>query len=277
LSRPYLSDDELRAIAAGLRVDIVEMVVRANSGHIDSSLSVVDLLTVLYFDVMNVRPADPDWPGRDRLVLSKGHAAPALYAVLARRGFFDAEELSTLRQPGSRLQGHPRLGAPGVDAPSGSLGQGLAVGAGMALAAAKVLGRPGRRVFVVLSDGELDEGETWEAIMFAGDAGLSNLTAVVDHNGLQYTGRVRPMLGAAELAGKLASFGWTAVEVDGHAIADLRGALRGGGDRGPVAVIARTVKGKGVSYMENSGDWHGRVPGADLARRALAELRAGAG
>jgi transketolase len=267
------SDDELRALAASLRVDIVEMVVRAGSGHIDSSLSVVDILTVLYFAVMDVRPADPRWPDRDRLVLSKGHAAPALYAVLARRGFFAREELRTLRQPGSHLQGHPRLDTPGVDAPSGSLGQGLAIGAGMALAA-NVQGRPRRRTYVVLSDGELDEGETWEAVMFAGDRGLANLTAVVDHNGLQYTGPSRAMLNSDALATKLSGFGWHAVVVDGHAVADLRGAFASDGDR-PVAVVARTVKGKGVPFMENRREWHGKVPDAAQAQQALRELRSG--
>jgi transketolase len=268
VARLSTSDDQLSVLAASLRIDVVEMVVRANTGHIDSSLSVIDILTVLYFAVMDVRPDEPDWPGRDRLVLSKGHAAPALYAVLAARGFFDRAELETLRQPGSRLQGHPRTGTPGVDAPSGSLGQGLAIGAGLALA-----GRSSFRSFVVLSDGELDEGETWEAVMFAGTTRLANLTAIIDHNGLQYTGPTRRMLSPANLVAKLTAFGWSAMDVDGHDPAALRAALSATDGPGPRAVVARTVKGKGVSFMQNRQEWHGKVPDAQQATEALRELR----
>ena len=265
-----MTNDMLRQLAAELRVDVFRMIMQAGSGHIDSSFSVLDIITTLYFAVMNIRPADPGWHGRDRLVLSKGHAAPALYAALARAGYFPREDLRRLRQPGSHLQGHPRTATPGVDAPSGSLGQGLSIAVGMALALAL---EPGRhpRVFAVLSDGELDEGQTWEAIAFAGELKPENLVAIIDHNGRQYSTRSKPAFAPGALADKLIRFGWDAEEIDGHSIPVLRDQLSRDQLR-PRAIVARTVKGRGVSFMEDTQDWHGKIPDVAAGERALAEL-----
>jgi transketolase len=266
------TDAALQLIAARLRLDVFRMVTQAGSGHIDSSFSVIDILTTLYFAVMRTRPAEPHWPDRDRLVLSKGHAAPALYTALAFAGFFPRDELWHLRQPGSHLQGHPRTATPGVDAPSGSLGQGLSVAVGMALGLGMRPGPSRRRVFAVLSDGELDEGQTWEAITFAGHQRLDNLFAIIDHNNRQYSTRSKPMFAPEALAEKLIQFGWDARVIDGHSIPALREQLSLCQPR-PRALVARTVKGRGVSFMEDTQHWHGKVPDAAQAERALAELR----
>lgn len=266
-----LSNHDLYGISAALRLDVFDMIIRAKSGHIDSSLSVIDILTTLYFAVMRVKPCDPAWPDRDRLILSKGHAAPALYSVLARLGFFPREDLWTLRQPGSHLQGHPRLSTPGIDSPSGSLGQGLSVATGMAFASQTLHTAPNSRVFAVLSDGELDEGQTWEALALAGSCGLSRLTAIVDHNGRQYAGLIRDSSSIERLVPRLASLGWDVVVVDGHSFGQLQEALPRQGSR-PLAVLARTIKGKGVSFMEDTLEWHGKIPTADQARQARIEL-----
>lgn len=265
-----IADDMLQELAAELRLDVFRMVMQAGSGHIDSSFSVLDIITTLYFAVMNIRPAEPAWPGRDRLVLSKGHAAPALYAALARAGFFPRADLRGLRQPGSHLQGHPRTATPGVDAPSGSLGQGLSIAVGMALALALEPG-PRPRVFAVLSDGELDEGQTWEAVTFAGEQGPDNLVAIIDHNGRQYSTRSKQTFAPEALADKLIRFGWDADVVDGHSIPALREQLSRRHPR-PRALVAQTVKGRGVSFMEDTQDWHGKVPDAVTGELALAEL-----
>jgi transketolase len=257
--------------ARDMRVEILNMVFHANSGHIDSSFSIVEILTALYGAILRVRPDQPDWPERDRLVLSKGHAAPALYAALSMRGFFARSELGTLRTETSVLQGHPRLSAPGVDAPTGSLGQGLSLAAGMSYAARNLGRSPDARVFAILSDGELNEGQTWEAIMFAGHQRLSGLCMIIDLNGLQYSGATKDVLRIPGLVTAIEAFGWDVTEVDGHSIPQLTETLARTSPA-PLAVVAHTIKGKGVSFLENDLKWHGKVPSRDEYLLALGEL-----
>jgi transketolase len=259
--------------ARQMRIDILDMVFRASSGHIDSSFSIVEILTALYGSVLRVRPSEPNWPQRDRLVLSKGHAAPALYAALSLRGFFARAELWSLRTSASPLQGHPRLSTPGVDAPTGSLGQGLSIAAGMAYAAERLRRYAATRVFAVLSDGELNEGQTWEAIMFAGHQKLASLYMIIDLNGLQYSGTTTEVLNITDLLSAIKAFGWAVMEADGHSIAQLRESLQECAEA-PKAIIARTIKGKGVSFFENNLAWHGKVPTRAEYLSARAELTA---
>ncbi|NPV29147.1 MAG: transketolase [Firmicutes bacterium] len=266
---------ELEAKARTLRVNLIRMLAEAGSGHPGGSLSAVEIVTALYFHVMRLKPLEPDWPDRDRFILSKGHAAPLLYAALAERGFFPPEELLTLRKLGSRLQGHPDLRKlPGVEASTGSLGQGLSIGLGIALAG-KLDGR-GYRVYVLLGDGECQEGQVWEAAMAAAHYRADNLTAILDYNGLQIDGPVAQVLSPLPFAEKWEAFGWAVREVDGHDFASLLDAFAwAAGVRGrPSLILARTVKGKGVSFMENRVDWHGTAPNREQAARALAELGA---
>ena len=258
-----------------MRVDIVRMIAEAGSGHPGGSLSCADILTALYFGgVMDHRPDDPEWEGRDRFILAKGHAAPALYAALALAGYIPEDELATLRKLGSRLQGHPDSNqVPGVEVSTGSLGQGLSIAAGAA-AGLKLDGKP-QCVFALLGDGECQEGQVWEAAMFAAHRKLDNLVAIVDRNGLQIDGSTEDVCAPGDLAAKFEAFGWDAREVDGHDIAALVEALcaakaeRGGK---PHAFIAHTVKGKGVSFMEGQAGWHGKAPNADQLAQALADL-----
>lgn len=264
---------ELTALAQRMRRHILEMIAGAGSGHPGGSLSSVELVTALYFAVMRLDPGRPDWPERDRFVLSKGHAAPVLYAALAERGFFPVEELTTLRRLGSRLQGHPDMTkTPGVDASTGSLGQGLSIALGMALAA-RLDGSP-RKVYCLLGDGELQEGQVWEAAMAAAHYQLDNLIACVDYNGVQLDGPLAEIMSVQPLAAKWQAFGWRAVEIDGHDMAAVLAALEGAREtRGvPSVIIARTVKGKGVSFMEGSHKWHGVAPDRDQLATALAEV-----
>ncbi len=266
--------EQLRRTAGQLRLTVVEMIHGAGSGHTGGSLSCAEILTVLYDEVMRIRPAEPDWPDRDRLVLSKGHAAPALYATLARKGYFPADRLATLRQIGSPLQGHPSMrDTPGVDVSTGSLGMGLSVGVGMALA-----GRAGGRdyrVFVLCGDGELDEGQNWEALMSAAKWDLWNLVPIIDRNGVQLDGRTDEIMPLGAVESKLAAFGWHFVRCDGHDAGSLLEAIEAAiGWEGPAAVVARTVKGKGVSFMEGRAAWHGRPIGDAEYEQAMAELRA---
>lgn len=255
-----LSIEQFRSLAAELRMDVLDMVHGAGTGHVDSSFSVIEVLVTLYFDVLRLDGKRPDWPDRDRVVLSKGHAAPALYACLARRGYFDGSDLRSLRQLGSHLQGHPKVSTPGVDVPTGSLGQGLSLATGMAYAAWLEGRNDARwRVVAVLSDGELNEGQTWEAIMLAGHLGLSNLTMVVDRNGLQYTGPTKEVLAIQGAPAAMEALGWSVRRADGHSYVSLRHELLHEADR-PVAILADTVKGKGVSFMEHDLAWHGRAP-----------------
>ena len=269
-----MTDQELAKIANEVRRGIVTGVHAAKSGHPGGSLGAADIMTYLYFEEMDVDPANPSRAGRDRFVLSKGHCAPALYAVLAERGFFPKEELETLRHIGSRLQGHPNMNdTPGVDMSTGSLGQGVSAAVGMALAA-KHWG-DSYRVYTLLGDGECEEGQVWEAAMFAGNHDMDNLVAIVDHNGLQIDGSIDEVNSAMPLADKFRAFKWHVIELaDGNDMAQIAAAFaeaRKVSDS-PVAIIAETVKGKGVSFMENQVGWHGKAPNDEQFEQAMAEL-----
>ena len=268
-----MKNEELAKHAAHVRQNIVKMLTDAKSGHPGGSLSVTDILTVLYFETMNVDAADPHDAGRDRLVLSKGHAAPALYAVLAEKGYFSEEELWRLRKCGAMLQGHPDMKhTPGVDMSTGSLGQGLSAANGMALAAK--IDKAGWRVYVVCGDGEIQEGQIWEAAMSAAHYRLDNITAFIDHNKLQIDGTNDEVMSVMPIAEKFRAFGWNVVEIDGHDYDAVRGALaiaRTTKGR-PTAIIAETIKGKGVSFMENQVGWHGKAPSAEQCAAAVKEL-----
>jgi transketolase len=268
-----------------MRRDIVEMTAAAGSGHPGGSLSAVEIVATLYGAVMRHDPARPDWPDRDRFVLSKGHAAPVLYAALAENGYFPREQVLTLRKLGSKLQGHPDMRkTPGVEVSTGSLGQGLALANGMALAL-RLDGREtpesdgdagGPTVFCLLGDGEIEEGEVWEAAMAAAHWRLSNVVAIVDLNGLQIDGPTCEVMDLGNVADKFAAFGWTVITCDGHSLEELLvafGAAKAAD--GPAVIVARTMKGRGVSFMENLCDWHGKAPNADECARALAELSEG--
>jgi transketolase len=264
----------LRALANKLRFQIVTMTARAKSSHVGGGLSTADILAVLYGDILRVDPDQPTWPARDRFVLSKGHACAGLYAALAERGFLTQADLETFYTDGGRLAGHAtHTGVPGVECSTGSLGHGLPIACGMALAAQA---EPHQfRVFALLSDGECDEGSVWEAALFAGHHRLDNLTVIVDYNRIQSMGRTDEVLSLDPLADKWKSFGWETIEVDGHDITALHGALSSlpAASGRPTCVIAHTTKGKGVSFMENSLLWHYRSPAGDELSAALAELR----
>ncbi len=272
----------VREKAAQMRADIVEMIAEAGSGHPGGSLSAADIVAVLFFGgVMRYDASDPEWPGRDRFMLSKGHAAPVLYAALAEAGYFGRDHLATLRKLGSMLQGHPdSKKTPGVEVSSGSLGQGLSVASGMALG---IRGGEdpahvsGRRVFCLLGDGEIQEGQVWEAAMFAAHHALGNLIAVVDDNGLQIDGACNEVMCLGHIADKFRSFGWNALEVDGHDVEAVYAALQQATqfEDGPTVIVARTVKGKGVSFMEGNYGWHGKAPTPEERAQALAELAVG--
>ena len=264
---------ELQKIANEVRKDILTEVYHAKSGHPGGSLSVADILTCLYFEEMHVDPQNPDMADRDRLVLSKGHAAPALYAVLAEKGYFPKEELKSLRALGSRLQGHPNMNdTPGVDMTSGSLGQGVSAAVGMALSA-KLTG-DSYRVYAVLGDGELEEGQVWEAMMFAGNKQLYNLVIVADSNGIQLDGTVEEINSPQPIDEKMKAFHIHPIVVDGHDFDQLHRAFEEARTvKGqPTAIIAKTVKGKGVSYMENQVSWHGSAPNKEQYEKAMEEL-----
>lgn len=263
----------LKQKAKEIRKDIITMVTEAESGHPGGSLSCTDILTILYFDKMNIDPENPKWEERDRLVLSKGHAAPALYAVLSERGYFPKEELKTLRQLHSILQGHPDMkSTPGVDMTTGSLGQGLSAANGMALAGK--LDHKNYRVYVILGDGEIQEGQIWEAAMTAAHYKLDNLTAILDYNGLQIDGKNEDVMNIAPVKEKFKAFGWNVIEADGHNFEELDRAIEEAkATKGkPTIIIAKTIKGKGVSFMENRVEWHGVAPKKEEAEKALAEL-----
>ena len=264
---------ELQKIANEVRKDILTEVYHAKSGHPGGSLSVADILTCLYFEEMHVDPQNPDMADRDRLVLSKGHAAPALYAVLAEKGYFPKEELKSLRALGSRLQGHPNMNdTPGVDMTSGSLGQGVSAAVGMALSA-KLTG-DSYRVYAVLGDGGLEEGQVWEAMMFAGNKQLDNLVIVADSNGIQLDGTVEEINSPQPIDEKMKAFHIHPIVVDGHDFDQLHRAFEEARTvKGqPTAIIAKTVKGKGVSYMENQVSWHGSAPNKEQYEKAMEEL-----
>lgn len=265
---------ELKRIANTLRQDIISMLVTSKSGHPGGSLSAAEILATLFFREMRVKPEDPRWADRDRFILSKGHAAPVLYAALAEKGYFPKEELQGLRQTGRMLQGHPDMKkTPGVDMSTGSLGQGLSAANGMALAG-KLDGKD-YRVFVLLGDGEMAEGQVWEAAMAAAHYNLDKVTAILDLNGLQIDGTTDSVMCSAPLAEKWRAFCWHVIEVDGHDVEALLEAYAEAKQvKGkPSIIIAKTVKGKGVSFMENVAGWHGNAPSGEQGEQALKELR----
>ena len=265
---------ELEEIARGLRCDVVRMCHCAGSGHPGGSLSAADIVAALYFHFMRLDPQNPKWEDRDRFIMSKGHACPVHYAALSRKGFFKEEVLWTLRQLGSPLQGHPDMKSTrGLDMTSGSLGNGLSVGIGMALGA-RISSRA-FRVYVMLGDGEIQEGLVWEGAMAAAHFALDNLTAFVDYNKLQIDGENKDVMGLEPLVGKWQQFGWHVLEIDGNQMTQVVEAIEGAQSTPgkPTCIIAHTVKGKGVSYMECSADWHGRAPNQEEMDRAICELR----
>ncbi len=264
---------ELRKLALEARKQIIIGTNRAKSGHPGGSLSCVDILTYLYFDKMNIDPENPKMQGRDRVVLSKGHAAPALYAVLALRGFFPVAEIEKLRKSYAILQGHPDMKhIPGVDMSSGSLGQGISAAAGMALSAKHF--NEDYRVYSIIGDGESEEGQVWEAAMFAAAKNLNNLTVFVDLNHLQIDGTIEDVNSPLPLDKKFEAFNWNVITIDGHNFDEIEAAVKAAEEckDKPTAIIANTIKGKDVSYMENKVDWHGSAPNNELTEQALAEL-----
>ena len=265
--------EELRNIATTIRKDIVTMLTESASGHPGGSLSAADILTTLYFNEMNIDPKNEKDSNRDRFVLSKGHAAPVLYSTLARRGFFDVEELKTLRKFGSNLQGHPNMNdLPGIDMSTGSLGQGISAAVGMAIAGK--LDNKEYRVYSLLGDGELEEGQVWEAAMSAAHYKLDNLTIFVDFNGLQIDGDITKVMNPSPIDKKFEAFGWNVITIDGHNFDEILGALeKARATEGmPTCIVAKTIKGKGVSFMENQAGWHGAAPNKEQCEQALSEL-----
>ncbi len=266
---------QLMATACKVRMGVIESTHGAKAGHPGGSLSAADVFTYLYFQELNIDPKNPKWEERDRFVLSKGHTAPGLYAALALRGFFPVEDLPTLRHIDSYLQGHPNMNTvPGIDMSTGSLGQGVSCAAGMALAARK-MGRS-CRVYALLGDGEIQEGQVWEAMMFAHHYKLDNFCAIVDNNGLQIDGPVEQVMSPYPIPEKLKAFGWNVVEIDGHDFDQIAAAFAQARETTgvPTAVVMKTTKGKGVSFMENQAGWHGKAPNDEEYEKAMAELKA---
>lgn len=266
---------ELQKLAIQVRKGVIEGTGHAKSGHPGGSLSIADIVTYLYFHEMNVDPKNPKWEDRDRFVLSKGHTAPALYAALALKGFFPWEHIATLRQPDSILQGHPSMKyTPGVDMSTGSLGQGISTAVGMALGA-KLQGKS-FRVYAPLGDGEIEEGQVWEAAMLAGNRKLDNLVAIVDWNNLQIDGALDEVNSPCPIDKKFEAFGWNVITIDGHDFDQIDDAFTAAkACKGkPTCIIAKTIKGKGVSYMEDKCEWHGAAPNAEQYEQAMAELDA---
>ena len=265
----------LSRIANNVRKSIIEEVYHAKCGHPGGSLSIADIMTYLYFEEMNIDPHDPKLSGRDRFVLSKGHTAPALYATLAERGFFPKEDLNSLRKTASYLQGHPDMkGVPGVDMSTGSLGQGISTACGMALSS-KLDGNP-FRVYTILGDGESEEGQVWEAAMFAAHYKLDNLVAILDLNGLQIDGPITEVMNPTPHDEKFLAFGWHVITIDAHDFNQIEAAFNEAKTVKckPTVIIAKSVKGKGVSYMENACEWHGQAPKEDLYKVAISDLDA---
>lgn len=264
----------LQKIACKVRMGVIEGTFNAKSGHPGGSLSIADTLTYLYFNKLNVDPKNPEMADRDRFVLSKGHTAPALYAVLAQKGFFPEEELKSLRHIGAMLQGHPCIHTPGIDMSSGSLGQGISAACGMALAG-KIDDKP-YKVYTVLGDGEIQEGQVWEAAMFASHYKLDNLVAVIDNNGLQIDGSVEDVMSPYPITDKFKAFGWHVITMDAHDFDDIDRAFSEADKISgkPVAIIQKSIKGKGVSFMENQVSWHGSAPNKEQYDIAMAELNA---
>lgn len=271
-----LSIEELQKKANEIRKDIIKMLVSAGSGHSAGPLGMADVFTALYFAILNHDPKKPDWPERDRLILSNGHICPARYAAMAHAGYFPISELKTLRKLGTRLQGHPeRLRLPGIETTSGPLGSGLAQAAGYAYAARMDGAR--FRVYCITSDGEHQEGNHWEAVAFAGKYNLSNLTSIVDRNNIQIDGFTEDVMPLEPLVEKYRAFNWHVIEVDGHNFEEIIDAVKKARAvyENPTVIIAHTIPGKGVTFMENKFEWHGKAPNAEEAKIALEELRAG--
>lgn len=264
---------QLERTACKVRMGVIEGVYNAKSGHPGGSLSISDVLTYLYFAKLNVDPKNPKWADRDRFVLSKGHCAPALYAVLAERGFFDKSELKKLRHIGAMLQGHPDMkGTPGVDMSTGSLGQGISAAAGMALGGK--LSSASYKVYAILGDGEIEEGQVWEAAMFSAHNKLDNLVAIVDNNGLQIDGKITDVCSPMPITDKFEAFGWHVITTNAHDFDDIERAFDEAEkiNGKPVAIVMTSVKGKGVSFMENQVGWHGTAPNAEQYAQAMDEL-----
>ncbi|MDR7856563.1 transketolase [Tissierella sp.] len=267
---------ELQEIARRIRVDIITMLEKSQSGHPGGSLSSVEILTALYFKEMKIDPTNPKWEDRDRFVLSKGHGTPVIYGALAERGFFPREELNNFRKIDSMLQGHPDMkGTPGIDMTTGSLGQGLAAANGMALAGK--LDNKDYRVYAIIGDGECQEGLIWEAAMLAAHYKLDNLAVFLDHNGLQIDGRNKDIMNIDPIDEKFKAFGWNVLHIDGHSFDEILDALaKAKTTKGmPTIIIAKTFKGKGVSFMENQVGWHGKAPSNEEANKAIEELGGG--
>ncbi|MEM2916003.1 MAG: transketolase [Candidatus Woesearchaeota archaeon] len=265
---------KLNIIANTLRQDIIKMISTAGSGHPAGSLGMADVFTALYFNVLKHDPKKPDWPERDILVLSNGHICPARYAAMAHSGYFPVKELMTLRKFGSRLQGHPHRNAlPGLETTSGPLGCGISQAAGMALALR--MDKKPNHVYCITSDGEHDEGNTWEGIMFANKMQLSNLTVIIDRNNIQIDGHTEEVMPLEPLREKYEAFGWHVIEIDGHNMQEIIDALENSKEHDlPTCIIAHTTPGKGVSFMENDPEWHGKAPNEEQTKKALQELEA---
>ena len=279
MNHNYFTNQDVKMLenkAIDIRHDVLNMIYTAKAGHPGGSLSAVEVVTTLIVHVMNIDPQNPDWPDRDRFVLSKGHACPVLYAALAERGFFDKEILNTLRQYHSILQGHPDMNkVPGLDMTAGSLGNGLSAGLGMALSA-KHKGQD-YMTYVMLGDGECQEGMVWEAAMAASHYHLNNLVAIVDCNGVQINGWVNDIMREEPFADKWKAFGWNVIDIDGHSIREVLTALHEARTmRSPTVILARTVKGKGVSFMEDQAAWHGAAPNAEQLAQAMEDIEKGA-
>lgn len=267
------SKEELEKLAKKIRLGIIDEVYYGKSGHPGGSLSIADIMTVLYFDEMNIDNENPNWEDRDRLVLSKGHCSPALYAALAYRGFFPVEDLKTFRNINSYLQGHPdKKNIPGVDMSTGSLGQGLSVANGMAISAK--LDNKNYRVYCILGDGEIEEGQVWEAAMSSSKYKLDNLCVIIDNNNLQIDGTIDEVMSSKPIDDKFRSFGFEIIKIDGHNIEEIKSAFEVAKNvkEKPVCIIAKTVKGKGVKYMENKVDWHGKAPNEDEYKQAIIDI-----
>lgn len=269
----YSKEKQLSLIAEEVRINVLDAVTAAGSGHIGGSLSIADILTVLYFDEMNVDTTQPKWQERDRLVLSKGHCSPALYGVLAEKGFIPKEELKNFRNIHSMLSGHVEYHVPGVDMSTGSLGQGLSAAVGMSLAAR--VDKKDYRVYAILGDGEIEEGQVWEAAMCAGFYKLDNLVAFVDNNNLQIDGALDSVMSSYPIDKKFEAFNWNVINVDGHNVKEIKAALDLAKEKKgmPTAIIAKTVKGKGVSFMENEAGWHGKATNQEQHDEAVAEIK----
>ncbi|NFI53826.1 transketolase [Clostridium botulinum] len=268
-----MNKQHLENISKELRTDIIEMIYESGSGHPGGSLSIIDVVTYLYFEKMNIDPKNPKLEGRDRFILSKGHAAPAQYSALAKRGFFEREELKNLRKLGSFLQGHPDVKkCPGVEISTGSLGQGFSNSCGLALASK--MDNKSEKVYVVLGDGEIQEGIVWETAMAAAKFKLDNLVAIVDKNGIQLDGRTSEIMDVDPLADRWKSFGWNVIECDGHNFDEIDEAFNNSGqvEGKPTVIIAHTIKGKGISFMEDNVAWHGMAPSKEQKEQAVIEL-----